>query len=327
MKKLDIIEEYLQKYSTLSKSSLASLIYKEHPSLWNSKENIRRTIIRFSSLTSNLSRSRKEVGKKIENQRTENMELIKGKRSKRKPYTLPKSQRKVLVISDLHVPYHSEDALKLALKEGKRQKCDTVLINGDFMDFYETSRFQIDPREANLPEAIEAGKNVFKYIKSIFPKALIIYKSGNHDRRLEDKLINKAPELLGLNFWQLEKILELPKETIMVADLDYIQLGKLKIVHGHETTKGFIAPVNPARGLFLKVKENCLQSHVHRTSEHSEKTIGGKIISTWSIGCLSDLQPDYNPYNQYNHGFAIVDVETNGEFEVSNKKIINNKIV
>jgi predicted phosphodiesterase len=326
MKKIDIIIEYIIKYPTISKLSLAKLIYSKHPLIWDSAEAVRSSI-RNLSHSSRYDKSKKEIGTNIDKLRIENMELIKGKRSKRKPYTLPKSQRKVLIISDLHVPYHSEDALEIALNEGKKQKCDTVLINGDFMDYYENSRFQIDPRESNLPLAIEAGKNVFKYIKKKFPKALIIFKSGNHDRRLEDKLINKAPELLGLNFWQSEKVLELPKETVMVADLDFIQLGKLKVLHGHEYKGGFIAPVNPARGLFLRTKESCLQSHVHRTSEHSEKTIGGKIISTWSIGCLSDLQPDYNPYNQYNHGFAIVDVETNGDFEVSNRKIINNKIM
>lgn len=327
MKKIDIVIEFLLKYPTISKRSLSKLIYAKHPLLWRDAEAVRCTIKNLSCKSGHKTAEQKEIGTKVDSLRVENMELIKGKRNKRKPYTLPKSQRKVLIISDLHVPYHSEDALEIALNEGKRQKCDTILINGDFMDYYESSRFQIDPREANLPLAIETGKKVFAYIKKKFPKALIIFKSGNHDRRLEDKLINKAPELLGLNFWQLEKVLELPKETIIVADLDYVQLGKLKVIHGHEYKGGFIAPVNPARGLFLRTKESCLQAHVHRTSEHSEKTIGGKIISTWSIGCLSDLQPDYNPYNQYNHGFAIVDVETNGDFEVSNRKIINNKVM
>lgn len=326
MKKVEIINEYLQKFPTLSNHSLAALIYAELPSVWSSKENIRKRISSYKNQRSKTKLINNFV--EAEQLRQQNNELIKGIRNKRKPYTLPKSQSKVLIISDLHVPYHTEEAIKLTLDYAKKEKVDTILINGDFMDFYEVSRFQKDPRECNLPKAVETGKNVLAYIRKRFPQALIIFKSGNHDRRLEDKLINKAPELLGFSFWQMENVLDFKKYNIIsVPDLDYVMLGKLKVIHGHEIKSGFIAPVNPARGLFLKTKESCLQSHVHRTSEHSEKTLGGKIISTWSIGCLSDLQPDYNPYNQYNHGFAIVHVEKNGDFEVFNKKIIDNKIV
>jgi len=145
------------------------------------------------------------------------------------------------------------------------------------------------------------------FILESFPKALFIYKLGNHDQRLEDYMINKAPELLDTEFWQIEHLLDFEKYNIVkVGSLDYIKLGKLRVVHGNEFRSGFIAPVNPARGLFLRTKESALQSHVHRTSEHTEKTLGGKVIVCYSIGCLSDLQPDYNRYNNYNLGFAMV---------------------
>jgi hypothetical protein len=103
--------------------------------------------------------------------------------------------------------------------------------------------------------------------------------------------------------------------------------GKLPILHGHEWFGGFAPPVNPARGLFLKAKESCIIGHHHRSSEHSEKNLSGQVTTTWSTGCLCGLQPEYAPYNNYNHGFAHVIVSSDGNYQVKNIRIIDYKIV
>ena len=47
---------------------------------------------------------------------------------------------------------------------------------------------------------------------------------------------------------------------------------------------------------------------------HSETT-------AWSTGCLCNLRPEYAKFNRWNHGFAFVDIDKSGEFEVHNYKI------
>src|SRR5688572_24891259 len=42
---------------------------------------------------------------------------------------------KILSLSDIHLPYHSEGALKAAVAYGKKLKPSVVLLNGDVMDF------------------------------------------------------------------------------------------------------------------------------------------------------------------------------------------------
>jgi len=37
---------------------------------------------------------------------------------------------------------------------------------------------------------------------------------------------------------------------------------------------------------------------------HTEMTIERKQISSWSIGCLCGLAPQFMPVNKWNHGFA-----------------------
>lgn len=79
-----------------------------------------------------------------------------------------------------------------------------------------------------------------------------------------------------------------------------------------------------ARGLFLKTKTFAACAHGHSTSEHSVRDINDVMLTTWSFGCLSDLHPDWNPFSDWNWGFAIINVEANGFFEVENRRILSN---
>ena len=82
--------------------------------------------------------------------------------------------------------------------------------------------------------------------------------------------------------------------------------------------------VNPARGLFLRAKTFSACSHCHTTSEHSTRDINDLMITTWSFGCLCDLSPDWNPIgNDWNWGFALINVEKDNNFEVENRRILS----
>lgn len=322
----DIIDKYLKKFPATPTLSLARKIYAENIEVYKNVETVRSRIRmkRGANGKKDFKYAKFAEQTKLVKER---LELPKSKKNDVKPYILPKANRKVLILSDIHAPFQDNEAIEIAVNYGKKNKIDTVLLNGDIVDFHAISRWQSDPRTRSIKEELLATKKILEYIRKSFPKALIIYKLGNHDIRLEDYMINKAPELLDTEFWQIEYLLEFEKYKIVkVGSLDYIKLGKLKVIHGHEYKGGFVAPVNPARGLFLRTKESCLQSHVHRTSEHTEKTIGGKVIVCFSIGCLSDLQPNYNRYNNYNLGFAMVEVESNGNFTVHNKKIVEGRL-
>ena len=103
-------------------------------------------------------------------------------------------------------------------------------------------------------------------------------------------------------------------------------VGKLPILHGHEKGAGFAAPVNQARGAFLRLHHTVLEGHGHRTSAHCEPDMFGKECFTWSTGCLAELRPEYSRFAKYNHGFATVDVEPSGEFQVLNLRIVDGKV-
>lgn len=234
---------------------------------------------------------------------------------------------KSLILSDIHIPFHDPIALKAALDSGKRHGCNLIIFNGDTADCHGVSRFEKDPRFRNFPNEIKSIRQFLATVRAAFPNARIIWKDGNHDERYNSYLISKAEELLGLEDYEWSNILQLDKLGIeYVTDKRPIMLGKLPVIHGHEYQSGFVAPVNPARGFFLRAKTHCLGGHHHQTSQHSEKSLDGKVISCWSTGCLAYLHPRYRPLNPYNHGFAEVETATNGDFSAQNYKILDGKI-
>jgi predicted phosphodiesterase len=256
------------------------------------------------------------------------------------PYKLPDSDeadytpfrisghKRIGIFSDIHVPYHSIDCITSAIDFCKKEKIDALLLNGDTIDCHRLSRFVKDPKKRNFKLELDTFKALF----DVFEKQLkckIYFKVGNHEERYEHFLYEKAGELVGVEEFEFENIIKARARGVeIIADKRYMLLNNLAGIHGHEYVGGVMAPVNPARGLFMRGKVSAFQGHNHQTSEHTEPTMTGKIVTTWSLGCMSELHPAYMPLNRWNHGFGIVDLDSNGEdFEFRNKRINKGKVL
>jgi predicted phosphodiesterase len=237
------------------------------------------------------------------------------------PYCLEVTGR-IGILSDVHVPYHSDIAVRAAVEYLAETGIDALVLNGDIADFYAISRYMKDPRQRDFTGELEAVREFIGWIRQTFPKIPIIYKSGNHEERWQHYIWQHAPELSKDKLSSLQAWLYLDKHGIdLVEDQRPIMAGKLPIIHGHEEGKGISAPVNPARGSFMRLHHTVLKGHCHRTSGHCEPDMFGREIFCWSTGCLCDLRPDYARFNKYNHGFAIATVQADGEFDVENLRI------
>ncbi len=145
---------------------------------------------------------------------------------------------------------------------------------------------------------------------------------GNHDERWDVFIWNRAPELFDLENVQLHNVLDFEKYGIERVGDNPILAGKLPILHGHEFGRGGVAaPVNPARGAFLRCNHTVLIGHLHRPSSHAESNMWHDETMTWSTGCLCDLTPEYARINKWAHGFAHIDVASDGQFNVHNHRL------
>lgn len=232
------------------------------------------------------------------------------------------------ILSDVHVPYHSEIAVAAAVAHLKGEGLAGLLLNGDIADFYSISRYQKDPRQRDFKAELEAVRAFLAYIRQEFPDIPIVLKTGNHEDRWNHWLWQHAAEISDDRRMSLGAWLDLDKHDItLVEDQRPVMLGKLPVLHGHELPKGMAAPVNVARGAFLRTLSTVLVGHSHRTSNHAESDMWHKETACWSTGCLCDLSPDYARINKYNWGFAMVTVYQGGTFDVNNYRVMSDGTV
>jgi len=303
---------------------LARIMYKENPLAFKDLEQARQAL---RSIEGKNGKSNIKITHEVPDRPKNPYNIPASDETEFEPFII-KGHKRVAIFSDIHVPYHSIDTITAALTFCKKEKPDALLLNGDTIDCHRLSRFIKDPKKRNFKLELDTFKALF----DVFEKQLkckIYFKIGNHEERYEHFLYEKAGELVGIQEFEFDNIIKARAKGIdIIGDKRPMRLNSLWGIHGHEYVGGISAPVNPARGLFLKSKVSCFQGHNHQTSEHTEPTLSGKMVTTWSLGCMSELHPAYMPLNKWNHGFGIVDLDENGEdFEFRNKRIFNGKIL
>lgn len=326
MKKTDIARNYRKEYGMeMPTLKLARIMYEKEKLSFKDVEECR-TYLRAIEGKSWGGRAKNIIKKE---ERLKNpYNLPESHQEKREPFILPTQCNNILLISDLHIPYHDIDAITIALEYGVREKVNTIFINGDLIDMHKASRFQPDPKKRSIKQEFDATKQFLRVLRQVFPDAEIYWLKGNHCIRWEKFLLQKAQEIWDDPYFQLEERLRLNEERIKILDDKVlVKAGKLAITHGHHVFKGIFTPVSPARGAYMKAKQNVIVGHLHRPSYHPEVDMEGKVNAAWSMGCLCELRPDYSPLiSNSQHGFAHVIVEKDGGFTVKNFAIINGKL-
>jgi len=337
MTKNEAIRKLVEANPTLSKKQLGVMAFER--GLANSPESGRKKVGVVTTWTrSDAKKTDKYIGPR----------LGPGEKFDNSPYIL--IAEKIGLIYDVHIPFHAEKELGMALTWLKQQGIDCLVLGGDIIDCYDLSRFDKDLESRGFWYEVKMLTDFLDDLRDNFPDIKIIYKFGNHETRYKRYLQKQARELnipinsieylikqeiteckecIGLDcdkcggiHW---KITNKDRNITIVGDQRPIHAGKLDIIHGHEGMAGG-GGVSPARAFMLKKKVNTIGGHFHRSSKQTSKDARGSRSATWSVGCLCDLTPKYLASNEWGHGFAMVEVEGD-MFTVHNKEIINNRIV
>lgn len=320
--------EYLKKYPKTSKMGIAKMLVKDHPLLFKSIEQARSSIRTLTGCNGKWCRD--NITNSIEHNTLHSREnpygLPDSDYEEFPPFVIPPSVKDLLIGSDFHFLFQDNKAISKWLDYGVGNKVGGILLNGDVMDMYQVSRFLKTPKIGDIQREFEEVRKFLEMLRKKFPNVPIYFKEGNHEERWELNLRTNAPMLFGMEEFQLATILRLAELNIdFITDKRIIKYSGLNIIHGHEVP--FASSANGARALYLKTGVSTLASHVHRTSEHVDKNLDGKITGCWTIGCLSGLNPEYAlRSNKYNHGWAHV-VKDADHFSVKNIKLIDYKIL
>lgn len=197
--------------------------------------------------------------------------------------------KKMLYISDLHVPYQDEKALYVFSKFFRWYNPDEVYIIGDLIDFYSLSRFDKNPsRLHRLQEEIDMARSILNMWRSFYKGKMWLLK-GNHEHRLIKYIWGQAKQLSTLRSLELNKLLDLDK-----LDIRYIREGKIRrnnilVKHGN-TIRKWSAYTAKAEQVLTGMSG--ISGHSHRLSQYYKTDERG--TSKWvEVGCLCDLEPEY----------------------------------
>ncbi len=189
------------------------------------------------------------------------------------------------------------------------------------LDWFNLSTFE--KLNSDLQYEIDTLHAFLRTLRKIFPKQKVIWMDGNHDFRLERfKMRNQG--ISKLEALRVPNLLHLKDFDIEYLD-NYMTLrvGKLNVMHGHRLAgSGKMV----ARNKLMNAMNNIMFFHHHTVQDYFVKDLTGSVMGSYAVGCCCQLKPDYCVHNNWMNGFAIIEANKDGSFNVDNKKIINGAV-
>lgn len=207
--------------------------------------------------------------------------------------------KKIVVISDLQVPYHDAKAIKNVAAFIRKFKPDEVVTIGDEIDFPTISRWtQGTPGEY----AGSIGDDRDQTVQILYDLQVTQMIRSNHTDRLYNSIMKRLPGLLGAPELEFENFMRLPELGIKYHRKPYeIAPGWIAVHgdHGAINSQPGLTALGHARRHGLSV----VCGHTHRAgiSAFTEAS-GGRLNRTlwgFEVGNLMDFRQA-----AYTHGTA-----------------------
>jgi len=207
--------------------------------------------------------------------------------SYRKPKKRIVVNSRVLVISDLHIPYHHKDAIKFLAAVKKKYNPDTILDIGDEQDLHCMSYHDTDPNLPSASDELEESRKYMKQLEKLFPEMDLI--ESNH----------------GSLAYRKAKTHGFPKEMILPYN-DLLQVGDgwrwhfdltIELSNGqkcyfHHGKSSDVKRLSQNMGM------NACQGHYHSSFGASYWGNPNGIFWGLQVGCLIDDKSYAMAYNK-----------------------------
>ena len=196
------------------------------------------------------------------------------------------ANKKILVISDLHIPYHHKDSFAFLKFIKKEFKPDRIINIGDSLDFHAISFHSHDPDLYSAGHELSKAKEYIKELESIFPEVTEV--DSNHSslvyRRalkygMSRQFLKDYGEFLGTKKWKWVDDLTLTlsnKQRCFFthgksADvLKTSQSQSMNTVQGHFHTKFTISYWANSDNIFWGMNVGCLINQKNMAFNYSK---------------------------------------------------------
>ncbi|MHA2063497.1 MAG: metallophosphoesterase [Candidatus Thorarchaeota archaeon] len=227
---------------------------------------------------------------------------------------------KAAILNDIHIPYHCQKGLAVAMEYLKDYKPRTIILNGDIIDCYSVSSHRKDPiRLHTFQDEVNETKDFLATLRKQHPSAFIFFVKGNHEDRIERFILDKAPEITSLDCLSIDKLLELEKFKITFIDeKQHVVLGDLEVTHGRVVRKW---SGQSAKAHHEKTGGSVLHGHVHRLGTFYHTNRWGTHVSAEN-GHLTRTDFDYVDHPDWQQGFTTVEYYEDGRFSLRQHPIM-----
>ena len=242
--------------------------------------------------------------------------------------------KKVILLPDIHHPYHNKKVVKVVFEFMKWFKPDTVVLLGDAMEMRAINHWKKSKGNQRDFEGVrlfqdyaDFSRDILAPIEKLCPRAKKIYMGGNHEHWIFD-VINKFPQETEGSI-EVERALKLKERGwdwvpfLKDGRRGIMKMGKLTLIHGHYTNKYHASKTSDTySGSVVYAHAHDLQSH---TKVHIEDP--NDYHTSTSIGCLCDLSPEFlwGQPNRWVHAFGVLYVRDGGCYNLYVPVIINGK--
>ena len=196
---------------------------------------------------------------------------------------------KTLIFGDAHLETGVEEdpAYNLIKAITKKEKFDSVIMLGDWMDFSYISRWTEEFPGLQEGKRMKEDFDILESELRFFMKHTkeLVYLEGNHELRIM-KYIQKNPVLEGIL-----DLKEICKETgvtyVPTNKQPHRYLSDLFVTHGLSISKYVAAQI------VTSVGESIVCGHTHRSQSYSYRYPNGNVTTGYSIGTVATLNPDF----------------------------------
>lgn len=224
-----------------------------------------------------------------------------------------------LVLSCLHVPFENKQLLisLMSFIEDYKEHIKGFHLIGDFIDmrslaFQEKGNVPI--QGLTLGYEYSKGNEVLDQFEEILPIGIDkSYIWGNHEdrfARLKSSIENSQYMDALPSPTQALKLKERGYEVKENWKEDYIQLGKIQLIHG------IFCNATPAKKHLDVMKTSVMFGHSHRIDTYYETDNGA-----FNIGCLADIDSNGFKYLSrverlnWKNGFGLIHLDKEGNFQ------------
>jgi predicted phosphodiesterase len=202
---------------------------------------------------------------------------------------------KLLIISDMHIPYNHPDLVPFLRAVKKKVKPTRVICVGDEVDKHAMSFHDSDPDLMSAGDELQAAIKILKPIYRLFPAMDIV--DSNHGSMVYRK--GKAHGIPRKYLRDYQEVLEAPRtwkwHNTLVIKLPNGQ--KLHVSHGMKKNG-------------LKLAESMgmctVQGHYHTEFNIQYSSSPSQLIWSLQVGCLIDDESLAFHYNKVTPGRPII---------------------